>query len=566
VRRRLWEIGGPIAGSGAVLALAYSPWGHAPSVLGVLRGPMAWALVGLGVAIAATRSLAGGLRWPDPAPAKLFLGSALALVLIGQYYTSRLRVSGDEPHYLLMAQSLWREHDLDLQDNLARQDYLEYTPGPVAPHWGTPRRDGRPFPAHSPGLPALLAPVYALGGRRACAALLALAAAALALQVQALARHVTGDPRAALLAWLVAVGPPVLFYSFLVYTEVPSALALATALRLLLALPGPWGAALAAGCASLLPWLHVKMVPAAAVLGLIAVWRLRGGSRLTFVAVSGAMAAAYLVYYHSIFGVASPLAIYGGVPDEAAVGSPLRAAVGLLLDRSFGLLWYAPVMVLALAGLQAWVRGKRADVVAHGLVGAAVLLPLGTWRMWWGGQCPPGRFLVPLVPLLALAAAARLAEDGARLRGLSRWWAVLVGLGLGLALFMIARPAELMLLNRGDRPTRVWASLSGEVPIERYLPSMVADSGDELRVAILWLAALALLLGLDRWAPQHERVDAAFRSLGMPLVLAGLVGILVDAWARPREGPDPAPVRLPSSTNGAASDSPRARSRKARPG
>ena len=136
----------------------------------------------------------------------------------------------------------------------------------------------------------------------------------------------------------MAAGPPALFYSFHIYTEVPSALALATALRLLLAAPGARAAALAAACASVLPWLHVKMVPAAAALGLIALWRLRGSARLAFVAVALVMAVGYLAYYHAIFGVASPLAIYGGVPDEAAVGSPLRAAAGLLLDRSFGLL------------------------------------------------------------------------------------------------------------------------------------------------------------------------------------------------------------------------------------
>ena len=41
----------------------------------------------------------------------LFLASAAAYLAAGLWYASRLRVSGDEPHYLLMAQSLWREGD-----------------------------------------------------------------------------------------------------------------------------------------------------------------------------------------------------------------------------------------------------------------------------------------------------------------------------------------------------------------------------------------------------------------------------------------------------------------------
>src|SRR5262245_49407119 len=106
-----------------------------------------------------------------------------------------------------MAQSLWREHDLDLRDKHEREDWREYTPGPVAPHWAAPRRDGRPFPAHGPGLPLLLAPVYAAGGRLLCVALLGLAAAAMTAQVHALALRATGDGRRALLAWAVAAGP-----------------------------------------------------------------------------------------------------------------------------------------------------------------------------------------------------------------------------------------------------------------------------------------------------------------------------------------------------------------------
>jgi hypothetical protein len=150
--------------------------------------------------------------------------------------------------------------------------------------------------------------------------------------------------------------------------------------------------------------------------------------------------------------------------------------------------------------------------------------------MWWGGQCPPGRFLVPLVPLLGVAIAA-LAR-GPR-RGLARWRWTLVGLGTVLALFMAAQPGERLMLNRGSRATRVWAALSGDTLVERYLPSLVLDTEPEQRVALLWAGAIALLLGLHALARRRARVDEAlFRGLGLPLVLLLTVGILVDRWAR----------------------------------
>jgi hypothetical protein len=470
-------------------------------------------------------------RIPDPGAWALFgLGAALYLPL-GLHYASGLRVSGDEPQYLLMARSLWREGDLDLRDNFAREDWRDDTPGPVAPHYGAPRRDGRPYPAHSPGLPFLLAPVYAWAGRLGCVALLALAAAALCVQVRALALQVTGERPAAVLAWAAAAGPPVLFYSFHVYTEVPSALAVATALRLLLSAPTPAKAAAAAVLASILPWLHVKMIPAAAALALVALLHVGRRARVAFFAVAALMALGFLSYGHAVFGTWSPLARYGGLPTDATAGSPSRALLGLLFDRSFGLLPHAPVFLLALAGLSSRPWWKARDAVSHVLVGVAALAPVLTWRMWWGGQCPPGRFLVPLVPLLCAALAVRAAAPPPP-RGLLRWRDVLLALGLALAVFMSARPGELMLVNRGDRPTRVWEALSGDVPAGRYLPSLVQPDAAEMRVALVWAGAVACLIVLDHLARRHDRVDGWFRSLGRPVLLLGAAGALVDVWAR----------------------------------
>jgi hypothetical protein len=366
-----------------------------------------------------------------------------AFALAGLRYASRLQASGDEPHYLLMAQSLWQERDLDLRDNYERQDFLDYTPGPLAPHYAAPRKDGRPYPAHSPGLPALLAPVYALGGRRACVVLMAALAALLVAEVRRLAKAATGDERAGWFAWAAAAGAPVFFYSFHIYTEVPSALALALGLRLLLGPPNVGSAAGAALAACALPWLHVKMTLAAAVLGALALWRLRGRALAIFVSLAALGAVAFALYYQSVFGRPTPLAIYGGVPRDLE-GQPLRALLGLWLDRSFGLFPYAPVYLLAFTGLVSLLRKPLREWAPHVAVALAVLLPVLGWRMWWGGMCPPARFLVPLVPFLAPALACAVTER----RGVARACFFLLGLGWALAAFTVWRPEDRLLLNR----------------------------------------------------------------------------------------------------------------------
>jgi hypothetical protein len=495
--------------------------------LAVARGPIGWIGVAVGLAVAAAH-----VRPPRPLaapvafrPAVLFAIAALFYAAIGLWYASRLRVSGDEPHYLLMAQSLWREGDLDLADNLAREDWRENTPGPIAPHYGAPRADGRPFPAHSPGLPLVLAPVYAVGGRLACVLVLALMAAGVTVVTWRLAAGAVNAGQPVVIAWAAALGPPIAFYAFHVYTEVPSALAATGALALLLAAPSIAGAAGAALLASALPWLHLKMIPAAVALAIIAAARLRGRPLAAFVVMSVACAAGYLAYYHAIFGTASPLAIYGGVPADAD-GSPRRALAGLLLDRSYGLLWHAPIFVLALAGLPDLARRR---LWPHALLALAVLLPVLWWRMWWGGQCPPARFLVPLVPVLAVAVALRCERP----EGLARWRWTLAALGIALTLFVAAEPGDLLLLNRADRPTRLWTALStGDADVGRYLPSLVAADPAEARVAMVWLLGVAALLALDIASRRHPIVDRLFTGTGLPIVLSLVVGAGIDYWAR----------------------------------
>src|SRR5207244_3872396 len=128
-------------------------------------------------------------------------------------------------------------------------------------------------------------------------------------------------------------------------------------------------------------------------------------ARIMFIVVASVMAAAFLGYYAWVFGRPTPLAVYGGVPRDMH-GSALLAMAGVVLDRSFGLLLVAPVFLLAAPGIAGVVRRGGWP---HVLLGVAVLAPLAGWRMWWGGQCPPARFLVPLVPTLAVALAVRTA-------------------------------------------------------------------------------------------------------------------------------------------------------------
>jgi hypothetical protein len=514
MRVRLHQLS-PVLLAGTVVVAAHTlPWGDRFAALGLWRGPLGLALLTLGLAITFYRV---GVRPPALrlTLAARFVCAALLYSSIGLFHTRSVAVTGDEPHYLLMAQSLWQERDLDLRDNMLRRDYLPYSAG-FEPHYGAPRLDGRPFPAHSPGLSILLAPFLAVGGRTACILVLSLLAAWLALETYRLALVLGGDPRAAGWAWLLTLGPPVIFYSFSIYTEIPSALALCLAARLLLSGRGLGRALLAALCASTLPWLHVKLIPAALALAIVASVRLGNRERVAFLAFSGLAAALYCSYYVAIFGTPLPFNLYGyggPIPRGVKRSTPFTALPGLLFDRAFGLLPFAPAFLLALC-----VPGRRLAAIARqvwpiGLLVVAVASPAVFWRIWWAGQSPPARFLVPLVPFLAVLAGIRISS---RPQGLGRWRVALLGWGFGLALFIVLQPNEHLLLSTRGSPSPVWSQLS---PLaERYLPALVDPEAHDWRALSAWLVALAVIFFADAMAPRHPRVDRLWQGLAFPLL------------------------------------------------
>ena len=137
---------------------------------------------------------------------------------------------GDEPHYLVIAQSLWRDGDLRIENNHTRGDYQEYFHRTLTPHYLTRGVDRQIYSIHPIGMPVLMTPVYALGGYDLVVYALLLLAAIAMTSAWRLAWAVTGSASAATFAWAVlALGPPWIFNTFAVYPEVPAACAVALA-------------------------------------------------------------------------------------------------------------------------------------------------------------------------------------------------------------------------------------------------------------------------------------------------------------------------------------------------
>ena len=430
-------------------------------------------------------------------PARLFFLVAGLFAGLATCFIPGMDASGDEPHYLIMAQSLGREHDLDLRDNYAREDWREFRSGPTEPHYAAPRLDGRPFPGHAPGLPFVLAPVYALGGRLACAIMLGAVVAGVGALAFRIAQAEGLSPGAALLAGLLASGPPLAAFALHIYTEAPSALLLLAAYAALRFGPPWWGPEIAALCACALPFLHPRMALGSVAIGFMAlVFRDRISVR-AFAIVAALGALGYGLFWMSIFGVPTGLGVYGGVPDDAAL-NPVQALLGLLLDRAYGLLPISPAFAALLlwagsrARLGAEPQALRAEIAAV----ISVALPILFWRMWWGGQSPPARLIAPAIPFLALW-LARLWD---RRSSVAIRLAITTALVWSWALFLFAalQPGRLLFINRRTRPTRLWDALWPGGPLDAFLPDLARPVSSDWSIAFIWVAGLVALAVLAR--------------------------------------------------------------------
>ena len=235
----------------------------------------------------------------------------------------------------------------------------------------------------------------------------------------------------------------------------------------------------------------MRYAPLALLVLAHAVWRHRRAA-LALVTPLLASVAGLGLYHYVLYGFWDPRRVYGRRP-ELALATLREGLPGLFLDQEFGLLVYAPVLVLAIPGLVSLVRRDRRLGLVAVLAVLTVVLTAGSWHMWRGGFNPPGRFLVPIVPILVVAVALVLER-----RGLTAGAALLVGWGLWAG---IAGASQPQLVHRDrDGTAPFFRQLSGAREWTGLLPGYVLEDPDRRRLALVWGASLLLAVPVARGA------------------------------------------------------------------
>lgn len=446
--------------------------------------------------------------------------AALWLVLFAAYAatvgtaaTPHSEYAGDEPHHLLVAESIVSDGDIDLRDQYAEGSYRAWHPAPLRPS-AAPQRSGALHEPQGIGVGALLAPAYALGGPRAAEWVLAAIAALGFVLAAVVARRIVPEPWASAGAALVGLSPPALGNATAIApwlaggTLIAGAAACALAVRERpRALPAAGGAVLLA----LVPWLSaILMIPAAPVAAALVSWSRRGRGR------AGSLLPTEIMLGSLVFYATLNDALFGGlVPDAAGRGGGesladrLPRLVGMWLDRDAGLLRWAPV--LGLAFWAAWLlrRSRRAGLaralpvqrdaeaaaaLCLAVCVAQIVAVVVSARGIDGPGFPAATFAA------ALPAAGALCAWG--LRRARRVGAVLAALTLAASAWLGIALLTGSSASFDDPPEAPWG------PLVRALPHWGEGStGEVVITALVAAAALALLIREWRFSRYTPRVD-----------------------------------------------------------
>ena len=369
---------------------------------------------------------------------------ALALAVFGAaYLVMRPDTAGDEPHYLLVAQSIAFDGDLDLTNDYASRErtlrVVTTFPLDPLPHAADYDGSGRLRPLHGIGLSVLLAPAVGLGGLTGAQLMMLLIAALLADQLFRLLRDLRFRRPFRIAAWVAVVCcSPLLVFASQVYPEVPAALLIVVALRVMVRhAASPLALALGATAAVGLVWLHVRYIPLALgvfagliiaaahsrrrdeATGLVASAAALASSavrnwRTTLVPVAvpaaigvGAFAAAFNYWYGSIHPTAPYRAFSTTSAGDAGWDFLYDYALADVLSPVHGWIPYVPVHWIGLAALGCL-------VVRFGWPGAACLAVAVGYELVLASAAPnvgwglPARYLIPVLPLIAIPIAVAL--------------------------------------------------------------------------------------------------------------------------------------------------------------
>src|SRR5579859_6578465 len=344
----------------------------------------------------------------------LILSCTLVFFITGAIYALGgpiFNPSGDEPHFLVISQTILKYHSLNVLANYQHGDYRSfYFDGLLGPHVTVNTRH-ETLPVHSIGGPLLWLIPFLLLGRLGAIWFIATLSVLIIWNIYKLLLTMGLQERTAYtISLLYAFASPFYLYSYRTFIEPIGALACIYIFRKIVERDSrPTALMINSLLLGLLPWVHIRFAFLEIVLfcalfyQLFQTYRLRHWSRyLAFLLPLTALTLAFEAYNFFIWGSLNPAANQLASNSTLFEVWPSKGLLGLLFDQDYGLLICFPLCLFLLAGI---ILTANKRYRAFHLLALALSLPyiiaFTTFRHWGGGWSPPARFILVLLPIYA---------------------------------------------------------------------------------------------------------------------------------------------------------------------
>jgi hypothetical protein len=364
----------------------------------------------------------GGLRRRSRIAAIVAVFVAIFALLLAVRWHDAPRYAGDEPHYLVVTNSLILDGDVDVKNDYLHERYLKYTHAPIDPHV-----NGRIFTPvsrhwysqHGVALPALLVPGAVIDDTRGATVEMVLVASLVVVLAFIWVRRFAPELRwTAIAVATLATAPFFLALEGRIFPDLPTA---ALLLGCLLLLEMPMARRrhlfLLSALVGISPWLHFKNGLAFAAVIAIAVAQISRSSlgrervlRLLVLTTPVLVSVAgYELAVHTWYGSWLPMRMFPPGNDAFAL-DPARGIAAVSFDSARGLFTNDPALMLIVAGLPLWLRRWRGPFLRLALILAPSILIQATFNDWSGGYAPGARYALQFTPAFLPAVALLLRE------------------------------------------------------------------------------------------------------------------------------------------------------------
>jgi hypothetical protein len=319
--------------------------------------------------------------------------------------------SGDEPHFLIISQTLLKYHSLNVMLDYQHGDYYLFYPVAIAPHVAR-NTSGQLLPLHSIGGPILwLIPYYLLGRLGAVFFISCVSVLTIVNIYRFLLVMKVSQTYAFMVSLAYAVASPVYIYSHLTFIEpIGAFICIYVARKIFQDELKVSDLIISSVLLGILPWVHIRFAFFEMVLFFALLYKIYVQNKgrnmkyyLYYILPVTILFIVLEIYNYKIWGSLNPTIneindIHNG--SRPFVVAPFNGILGVFFDQEFGLFVNFPIFILLVPGI---VLAARRKFLGSNLLVLILSIPyillFTSFESWSGGWGPPARFILVLLPL-----------------------------------------------------------------------------------------------------------------------------------------------------------------------